>query len=44
MGIGIWALKFIYICDLNSWPSGGTGIRAALKMLFPQGIVGSSPT
>ncbi len=27
-----------------SWSSGGTGIRAALKMLCPRGHVGSSPT
>ena len=30
--------------DYRQCPSGGTGIRVRLKIAFPYGIVGSSPT
>ena len=32
------------VLSFYKWPGGGTGRPAALKMLFPNGSVGSSPT
>ena len=34
----------VFLLIFSPWASGGAGIRGGLKILWPQGLVGSNPT